>query len=123
MYGADIKHSDHDGQTALLHAAQCLGPDAVELLLQSGADITHIDHEGRTTLFWALRYGHVNSIELLRSSGAAISGEKKKKKARVFARPKIEICMMTYWVSGTKPVSEIFPDAAVKMGPDLCIDN
>lgn len=51
MYGVDIKHSDHDGQTALLHAAQYLSPDAVELLLQSGADVTHIDHERRTTLF------------------------------------------------------------------------
>jgi len=57
-HGAKVDLRDHDGQTALMHAAQIGTVDAVQALLAAGADVNVRDHRGQTALGLAQPWDH-----------------------------------------------------------------
>jgi ankyrin repeat protein len=73
--GADVNAADHDGSTALHHAASRGDDEMIKYLVSKGADVKAVDREGRTTVDMA--NGPVQriqpfpeTIKLLESLGA-----------------------------------------------------
>jgi ankyrin repeat protein len=73
--GADVNAVDHDGMTALHHAAARGDNEMIQYLVSKGANVKAVDREGRTTVDMA--NGPVqriqpfpDTIKLLESLGA-----------------------------------------------------
>jgi ankyrin repeat protein len=78
VHGADVNAVDHDGQTALHHAAARGDNEMIKYLVSKGANVKVVDREGRTTVDMA--NGPVQriqpfpeTIKLLESLGAVNS--------------------------------------------------
>lgn len=54
-FGLDLEQRDHEGKTALIHAAEWGNDAAAELLIARGAQIDAADAAGRTALMYAAR--------------------------------------------------------------------
>lgn len=68
--GADIEaHSDCDGMTPLMRAAEMDHPECARLLLENGASVTALDKKGHTALHWA-RLHSKGAEKLLLERGA-----------------------------------------------------
>ncbi len=69
--GADVNHTDHNGNTALiLNAANQCYQGVIKELISAGADVNAIDGEGNSALFYALKYGDKASARYLIKKGA-----------------------------------------------------
>jgi len=66
--GANIEHTDRNGDTALLLATY--HPKVVQLLIERGANINHQNNAGITTLMNAASFGKVPTVKLLLKAGA-----------------------------------------------------
>jgi ankyrin repeat protein len=61
---------DHDGRTALLHAAEAGQTEAVEALLEASADVDVRGPNGVSPLMAAASRGHVEIVKALVAGGA-----------------------------------------------------
>lgn len=70
-HGADI-NEQHNGQTALHHAALQGNTDHIESLIARGARIETLDAAGEQAVHYAAQKGYITSIEKLLQAGASI---------------------------------------------------
>ena len=73
--GADVNAADHEGNTALHHAASRGDIEMIEYLVSKGADVTRVNREGQTTADMAngpvqRTQPYPEAIKLLESLGA-----------------------------------------------------
>ena len=73
--GADVNAADHDGNTALHHAAARGDNEMITFLVSRGANVKAVDREGRTTVDMAngpvqRTQPYPETIKLLESLGA-----------------------------------------------------
>ena len=71
--GADARAARHDGNTALMFAAQGGHEAVAQLLLQHGADVAAARNDGVTALMLAARGGHEVVAQLLLQHGADVA--------------------------------------------------
>ncbi len=69
--GAAINHQDHEGRSALHHAAMHREPDICRILIEASASIDDPDFEGLTPLMHALAGGMWDTASLLLDKGAS----------------------------------------------------
>jgi ankyrin repeat protein len=70
--GAKVDEPDHDGRTALIHAAIDNKLQLAKLLLNSGAEIDAQDNLGNSALHYAAQEQHLDMASLLVSEHATI---------------------------------------------------
>ena len=63
-HGADVKHRDDDGRTALHYSCQKIDDlDTFLMLIKAGADVNIQDNDGWTALFWIARNSEIRDDE------------------------------------------------------------
>ncbi len=68
--GVSVNVTDHDGETALMEAADKGRVEAVKLLLKHGANVNAADHDGETALMMAADEGRTEVVRVLIAAGA-----------------------------------------------------
>ena len=63
--GANVHHTDHNGQTAIFHSAANNSPTITKLLLERGASVKHLDHEALTIFHVSASSDNVHVLRLL----------------------------------------------------------
>ncbi|XP_014668761.1 PREDICTED: uncharacterized protein LOC106810026 [Priapulus caudatus] len=71
--GADVRHSDGSGWSALLHAAEAGHAETVAALLGAGAHVRHAARDGDTALILAAWEGHDDVVRRLIAAGADVN--------------------------------------------------
>ncbi|CAL1542140.1 unnamed protein product [Lymnaea stagnalis] len=72
--GADVKSVDHEGKTALLHAARISGAGSIlQCLLASGSKVNHVDSDKNSALYIAVAEDRFENATLLIKSGAVVN--------------------------------------------------
>jgi ankyrin repeat protein len=68
--GADVKHKNQLGETALIKAAAHGREDICAILITAGADVNRVDRMGATALHAAAKRGYWKVVSLLLKNGA-----------------------------------------------------
>ncbi len=71
--GADVRASDRDGWTALMHAVFGGHGTIVKVLVNAGADVDAVSKHGETALIVAARQGLLEIVRLLLDHGADVT--------------------------------------------------
>lgn len=74
--GADVNHTDNDGNTALiLNTKNNCYKNIVKELVKAGADVNALDKLGNSALYYALKYGDQESARFMIKKGADYNHE------------------------------------------------
>src|SRR5689334_5057486 len=68
--GASLHVTDHDGDSALTHAASKNAVEIVKFLIEEGININHQNDLGETPLIKACFHGHTDIAQILLASNA-----------------------------------------------------
>lgn len=77
--GADVNHTDNDGNTALiLNTKNSCYKNTVKELVKAGADVNALDKLGNSALYYALMYGNQEAARFMIKKGADYNHENNK---------------------------------------------